>query len=149
MGIPASSACSSCDGAQPISTFAASLPRLDHGGASRPRGSTVDTIEDFQSFDYLGNVESPPAWLAWLGVLFAGAGILMAAFSRDLGYVGYFASLLAVITGIVYRTWVRSKQKTAMFLPNIQTDRISVIGVIVGFVGIVWNAYNAAQLVAT
>lgn len=109
----------------------------------------VNAFEDFPSFDYLGNVESPPAWLAWLGVLFAAAGLLLAAFSRDLGYPGYAASLLAVITGIAYRTWVRSKQKTALFLPNIQTDRVSVVGVILGFVGIAWNAFNAAQLVAT
>lgn len=108
----------------------------------------MDALEDFQSFDYLGNVESPPAWLAWLGVLFAAAGLLLAAFSRSLGYVGYATSLLAVITGIAYRTWVRSKQKTALFLPNIQTDRISLAGVVVGFIGIAWNAYNAAQLVA-
>ena len=109
----------------------------------------MDTFEDFGSFDYLSNAESPPAWLAWLGVLFAAAGVLLAAFSRDLGYIGYGMSLLAVITGIAYRTWVRSKQKTALFLPNIQTDRISLIGVVVGFIGIAWNAYNAAQLVAT
>lgn len=108
----------------------------------------MNTIEGFGSFDYLGNVESPPAWLAWLGVLFAGSGLLFAAFSRDLGYLGYAASLLAVITGIAYRTWVRSKQKTALFLPNIQIDRVSVIGVILGFIGIAWNAFNAAQQVA-
>lgn len=109
----------------------------------------MDTFEGFETFDYLGNVESPPAWLAWLGVLFAVAGLLLAAFSLDLGYPGYAASLLAVITGIAYRTWVRSKQKTALFLPNIQIDRVSVVGVILGFIGIAWNAFHAAQLVAT
>lgn|GEM_PF-7085331 len=110
----------------------------------------MDTFsDDLSSFDYESSVETPPAPLAWLGVLLAACGIACAAFSTDLGWIGYFFAFLGIACGIGYRTVVRTKQKSGLVLPNIRIDRISLAGVGIGFIGIIWNAINAAQRVVS
>lgn len=112
--------------------------------------------------DFLSDMELPPALnlepefvkpplrLA-AGALLLGAmsALTPLAVRGRLGFIGWGLGFLAITTAIAYRWVLRGRQTKPLYLPNVLADRLMLVGVLFGFIGIVLNAYFIAQRVVT
>lgn len=80
------------------------------------------------------------------------AGISLAS-AADLrgraAFIGWALGFGAVIAGIAYRWVLRRRQLEPLYLPNKRSDRLMLLGVFGGFLGIVVNAVLIAQRTIT
>lgn len=104
----------------------------------------VPEIEDYVFFEPVG----PPTPLA-VGAIVAGLCSVMTALllPAQFGWVGWALGFAGVLIGIAFRWVSRSRQMTVLYIPNHRVDQMMLLGVVFGFVGIVWNAYNIAHRV--
>lgn len=98
----------------------------------------------------LDGVEGPPTAIAVCAVVIGLMSVVTALVSsapRPVQWAGWSLGFCAILVGIAYRWITRSRQMVVLYMPNYVVDRAMLVGVLLGFVGIVWNAYHIAQTV--
>lgn len=104
----------------------------------------ADSTASFESFT--SELVKPPFGLALTASGLAGLSLASAADLRGhAAFIGWGLGFAAVIAGIAYRWVLRRRQLEPLYLPNKTSDRLMLLGVFGGFVGIVINAVLIAQ----
>jgi hypothetical protein len=94
------------------------------------------------------NVESvgPPRLLAVLACLLGLAGIGFAfSLSGSAAWLSWGIGLASVLSGVIYKAVVRQRQVFRFFLMNVLYDRLMLLGVLLGFIGIALSALHIAE----
>lgn len=94
--------------------------------------------------DFHGPPRSLAAVTLLVGLVSTGCFFVLSGPSAWFGWAVGFA---AVLSGIAYRWVIRRIQAGPMFLPDYLVDRTMLVGVLLGFFGIVLNALHVAQRV--
>ena len=88
----------------------------------------------------------PPVSLAVAALVLAVCSLASASSLRGhAAFIGWGLGFAAVIAGIGYRWVLRKRQVEPLYFPNKMSDRLMLVGVFVGFAGIVVNAVLIAQ----
>lgn len=129
-------------------------------GGGSDGAQTVRSLIVTMSSDPLGDLDElawpdqletlGPPWPIAMGALATGLVsvflALMDPASKALQWAGWGMGFLAILAGVLYRWVSRSRQMTVFYSPNFRVDRLMLLGVLVGFIGVVWNASHIAQV---
>jgi hypothetical protein len=92
----------------------------------------------------------PPRSLAAASFVAGVVSLLVPVVTRGhTDFIGWALGLAAVLLGVAYRWRLRLRQLEPLYVPNFQVNRMMLLGVFLGFFGVIVNAYYIAQRVIT